>query len=89
MLKVETAHGSHYFIDQDLKCMMRVRGEGRQSLDVDDEWVPFETVDAYDIESMKRCGDITVGKPMLFILRGMSSWIVSTPVISIYQRRTR
>lgn len=75
--KVTTQHGTYYIVDLDNKQFKRVKADGRNELNGDNDWVPFIADSG-----------INVGEPMFFEMfpsrrTGGDSWRMTTLVSSI------
>ena len=68
MKKYTTSHGTYYLVDEDNMRAKRVKGDGRNSLQMDGEWFNYVYYTAYDWDSREALGEPQVGKSIFFWL---------------------
>ena len=91
MIKATTSHGTYYLIDEENNRAMRVKGEGRGSMDKDGDWFSFSSLDAIDYDSSppRLCESyqIETGKGIYFFCVGVPGrlydWRSTTRVTAI------
>lgn len=82
MLRVWTSHGTYYLIDKKRSRARRIRGSGRNSMIVDNEWFFYEGLASID-EDGNSFPDIREGMCLLFISTDYHDFRITTPITKI------
>ena len=86
MIKATTEHGTYYLIDDQRGLAKRVKAEGRNAMENDDEWFSFIYYCPIERTGWKHGpdGEIAVGKAIFFsVPRPFGGWRISTGVVSV------
>lgn len=86
MKKYTTTHGTYYLVDEDKMMAKRVKGEGRNEMEGDDEWFRFYEMNSFEWDGLKHGGVPEVGKSIFFYLDCSlipHDYRITTDVVSI------